>query len=134
MNDVTQRAGVISSGMLVFFIKYFFGGFFWKFIMITYSVDLTSFLHNWVFRNKGLFGNKGLCLFKFVEVLETKKLEAKGYYLILELIFFTMEGAHDLDTKNKVIITSGFTTFGVLFKSPTSPSLSFSPKSLQILK
>jgi hypothetical protein len=44
MNDVMQCEGVTSSGVSMFFENIFMGDFFGTFIMITYGVDLTSFL------------------------------------------------------------------------------------------
>lgn len=41
-----------------------------------------------------------------------------------------MKRAHDLDTKNKVIITNGFAMHGAWFKPPTTPSSSSMEKFL----
>jgi hypothetical protein len=42
----------------------------------------------------------------------------------------TTKETHDLDTKNKVIITNGFAMHGVQFKPPTTPSSSSREKFL----
>jgi hypothetical protein len=67
MNDAMQREGVTSSC-----VKIFFGGIFWGI-----HHDHIRCWFNIIFVPLGSW-KEGLCLCKFVEVLETKKLEAKG--------------------------------------------------------